>query len=99
MFKSHSSGGLNMIRTPRLSVLLLIVTALAFPPPMVFGQSDAFVGTWVLDRSKSDFNPPQPFQRRTLTVQANANGMTYTTRTVSDRLQATVTRFTVAEFG
>ena len=73
----------------RSTIVALLIAALALPGAVVLGQSkDPLIGTWLLDRSKSDFDPPQPFQRRTLFVEETENGLSYRTRTVSDRLQA-----------
>ena len=52
------------------------------------GQAkDPFVGTWLLSRGKSDFNPPLNFFRRTMIFEALDGGYKCTIKTVSDRQQ------------
>jgi hypothetical protein len=60
-----------------------------------FGQSkDPFVGTWLLDRGKSDFMPYFPLQRRTMIVAAVDNGINCIIRTVNDRQETTEITYT-----
>lgn len=79
----------------RSTVVVLVIAALVLPSAVVLGQSkDPFIGTWVVDRSKSDFDPPTPFQKRTLIIQEAEGGLTFTTRTISDRLAVSETSYT-----
>jgi hypothetical protein len=69
--------------------LLLALGALAL------GQSkDPFVGTWLLSRGKSDFNPPSNFFKRTMIMEPAPNGFKCTIRTVSDRQQTFESSYT-----
>lgn len=78
----------------RCSILAAVIAALTLPSVAVTAQSkEPFVGTWVLDRSKSEFDPPTPFQRRTMAIEETAGGLSFKTRTISDRLQATETSY------
>jgi len=55
----------------------------------VLSQSkDPFVGTWLLARGKSDFDPPSNFFRRTMIIEAVDNGHKCIVRTITDRQQA-----------
>ena len=54
---------------------------------------DPLIGTWLLDRRKSDFTPYFPLQRRTMIITANDNGIKCVIRTVSDRQETTEVTF------
>lgn len=58
------------------AILLLIVLSLAAQ------TKDPLIGTWLLDQTKSSFDPgPPPDGARTMTFVATDNGFTHTTRT------------------
>lgn len=83
------------MKVRRSTVVIFVIAALALPGVALLGQAkDAFIGTWLVDRSKSEFDPPTPFQRRTLVIQEGEGGLTYTTRTMSDRLQMSEISYT-----
>jgi hypothetical protein len=71
----------------RRLVLLALVSAFALLLDSVaIGQSkDPMVGSWVLNRGNSEFNPPNLFFKRTMTVEGIDNGITCVTKTVDDR--------------
>lgn len=76
-----------MTRRHRMYVALACA---AFGWVLAFGQAkDPFVGTWLLDRGKSDFMPYFPLQRRTMIMAAVDNGVNCVIRTVSDRQETT----------
>jgi len=59
---------------------------------VLLGQAkDSIVGTWQLDRSKSDFMPQNNLRERTMVFQAVDNGLSCAIRTVSERGDGRVT--------
>ena len=60
--------------------LLLLMVALAS------GQGkDSLLGMWQLDRAKSEFNPDNTLQSRTVEFAAKDGGISFVQRTVTDR--------------
>ncbi len=81
----------------RLPFALILLAAVLVP---LMGQArDPFVGTWLLSRGKSEFEPPQNFFKRTIIVEATGTGYKCITRTVSDRQQTIESTFTAATDG
>ena len=75
--------------TQRCLVLWLFAGILAL------GQSkDPLVGTWIVDRGKSDFDPPSNFFQRTMIVELRENALSVVTITINDRRQTSRTGFT-----
>lgn len=83
------------IRRPGLFALLAGLSFLLTTPP-VHGQSkDSILGTWVLDRGKSDFMPDNNnLFSRTMIFEAIDNGFNCTIRTESTRRDMAETKYT-----
>ena len=62
--------------------------SVALAAGQLIGQTkDPFIGTWLLDRSKSDFDPPSNFIQRTMIVEPVENGFHCIIKTLNDRQQ------------
>ena len=60
-------------------------TALLLHSP-AFGQAkDSLLGTWELDRGKSEFDPENTLQTRTVVFEAKDGGISFLQKTVTDR--------------
>ena len=60
--------------------------ALALTSQGLYAQTkDPLVGTWELNRAKSEFNPDNTLQTRTVEFTAKDGGVTFLQRTVTDR--------------
>jgi len=65
----------------RIALLFTLLTA-----AMLWGQAkDSLLGTWQLDRAKSEFNPDNTLQSRTVEFTAKDGGIAFLQRTVTDR--------------
>jgi hypothetical protein len=59
--------------------------------PLVGQTKDSLIGTWLLDRTNSSFDPgPAPAGARTMIFTAVDNGFTHTTKTLGGRLTTTI---------
>ena len=68
------------MRTQKILLFVLIAGAL------LLGQAkDALIGTWQLERGKSDFNPDTTLQNRTIEFTAKDGGIAFLQKTVTDR--------------
>jgi hypothetical protein len=53
---------------------------------LAFGQAkDPLVGSWTLERGKSDFNPDTTLQSRNLVIEAKDGGISFVQKTVTER--------------
>jgi hypothetical protein len=76
----------------RGSVVVFAAAMLSCAAAVLLGQAkDSIVGTWQLDRSKSDFMPQNNLRERTMVFQAVDNGLSCAIRTVSERGDGRVT--------
>ena len=78
-----------MTMTQRCLVLWLFAGILALSQ-----SKDPLVGTWMVDRGKSDFDPPSNFFQPTMIVEPRENGLSVVTITINDRRQTSQTAFT-----
>ena len=63
-----------------------LVLGIALITQGLFAQTkDPLVGTWELNRAKSEFNPDNTLQTRTVEFTAKDGGVTFLQRTVTDR--------------
>ena len=68
------------MRSQKILLFVLIAGAL------LLGQAkDALIGTWQLERGKSDFNPDTTLQNRTIEFTAKDGGIAFLQKTVTDR--------------
>ena len=78
----------------RLVVLTSLCASVLLTDSLAIGQSkDPMVGSWLMDRGKSEFTPPNLFFKRTMTIEAIDGGITCVTKTVDDRRASVETSY------
>jgi hypothetical protein len=76
----------------KLGSLIILAGVLCCATGPLLGQAkDSIVGTWQLDRAKSDFMPDNNLRARTMIFEAVDNGLSCVIRTVSERGDGRVT--------
>jgi len=85
---------MNSLRTLVFPLTVSTLWLMLSAPSLVAQSKDGFVGTWLLSRGKSDFNPPLAFFSRTLIIEGVDNGWKCVIRTVSDRRQTFESTYT-----
>jgi hypothetical protein len=65
--------------------LLTAALALLYLGAAVGQSSDSLLGTWQLNRGKSDFQPPSTLTNRTITLETTAGGVRVVQRTITQQ--------------